>query len=278
MTDLELHPTMQERKTARLFLVFTFLAAGFSVIGIGVAARAFLATSAIQTALSWQYGFLAVVVAIGFLSLLRRYRQRLLWEILFTVTLFLGVWYALFFVLPLGWALAVASVCTLTEIFIRNTAVHNVYYIIGAAGVAINFAGWLSPDVLIAGLVVLTIYDMVAGPPGGPVQSLAAELIDAGIVPGIVIPARSADLFSATDEAVKSNAALLGAGDLILPLCLVAKASYHGVEPALIVLGGLVVGALVLGRTGDPHPRAALPALAAGTAVPFIVLRLLSIV
>jgi len=262
----------------RLFLVSLFVFAGIAVIVVVATAQFFPTARRVQIAISWQYVFLAVVVVMGALSFLRKFRHRMLWEILFTLTLFLGVWYAFLLVLPVGWALAIASACTLAEIFFRNVFVHNLFYAIGAAGVAINFAGWLPSDVLLVGLVAFTVYDMVAGPPGGPIQSFAADLIQKGIIPGAVIPLHARDLTANVDDVVRRDATFLGAGDLILPLCLVARASFRGVGPAVLVLSGLVIGAFLLGRSNDLHPRAALPALAVGAAIPFLVLRIFSLV
>ena len=247
------------------------------MIGIGATARATMTAVRVETISWWQYAFLAVAIAILVVSFLKKIHHRMFWEILFTATLFLGVWYALLLVLPMGVALFVASGLTLAELLIRNVAVHNLFYLIGAAGVALDFAGWFPPEALVAGLVAITLYDMVAGPPGGPVEKMASELVQRGIVPGLVIPSRADQLGGDLDAVVKTDATLLGAGDLIVPFCLVAKASFVGAWQASVVLAGLVLGALILGRTGDTHPRAALPALATGAIVPFLVLRLMGL-
>lgn len=261
----------------RFFLVLLFLLAGMLTIGIVTAARAFPTAARIQMVLSWQYALLAVIGMTIVLGFFKRFRSRVLWEVLFTVTLFLGVWFAALLVLPIEWALASAAALTLGSIFFRRVWLHDLFYLVGAAGVAINFAGWLSSEFLVAGLVAFTVYDMVAGPPGGPIESLAATLVRKGIVPGLVVPSRARDAVMTVDAALRSQAALIGAGDLILPLTLVAKAAFRGSEPAAIVLAGLLIGALLLARTSD-HPRAALPALASGAAIPFLALRAFSLI
>ncbi len=266
------------RMRHRFFLVAVFLLAGLLTIGILATAKAFPSTERVQTALTWQYAFVVVIGATIFLGLFRRFRSRILWEVLFTVTLFLGVWFAMLLVLPLSWGLAIAAVLTLAQILLRRVWIHDLFYLVGAAGVSIDFAGWLLPEMLLLGLVAFTVYDMVAGPPGGPIASLAGTLVQKGIVPGFVIPSRVAELRMTVDEVVKSRAALLGAGDLILPLSLVARAAFAGPIPAAIVLAGLLVGALIVVKKSDVHPRAALPALATGAALPFLVLRLLSVI
>lgn len=227
----------------------------------------------------WRTAVMGVVAVGIIMATFRKFQARWWWEILFTVTLFLGVWFAFLLVLPLGWAFAIASVLTLAQIFLRVVIIHDLFYLIGSVGVAINFAGWLPPEILLVGLVGFTVYDMVAGPPGGPVLQLAAQLVSRGIVPGAILVARPRDLMGSVDAVIKrTTSVLLGAGDIILPLTLVARAAFAGPGPAAIVLAGVLVGALILGRTNGLHPRAALPALATGAAVPFLILRLLSLI
>jgi presenilin-like A22 family membrane protease len=180
--------------------------------------------------------------------------------------------------LPIGWALIIAAVLTLSHLFLRNVALHNVFYLLGAAGVAIDFAGWLSPELLLVGLAIMTIYDLLAGPPGGAIEELAGKLVRQGIVPGLVIADRFRDLWVTIDTAMKRNSALLGAGDVILPLALVARAAFAGSWQPLVVLAGILVSSLLLARGEMTHPRAMLPALALGAAAPFIVLRLFACV
>lgn len=277
-SSIPVHPssslTPSEQRVSRFFFVLLFLISGVATAAIAVIARMTMTVTRYHALASWQYAFIGVIVVVALYAFVSKMKHRLFWEVIFTATLFLGVWYALLLILPFWLALTIASVLTLAELLVRNVMVHNIFYVLGAAGVAIDFAGWLPSDVLLAGLVALTLYDMVAGPPGGPVEKLASELLRVGIVPGVILPTRAAQLRMDVDRVLRTNAALLGAGDLILPLCLVAKAGFSGVGSASAVIGGLVVGAIVLGRTTDLHPRAALPALAAGAAVPFILLRL----
>ena len=226
----------------------------------------------------WEYVFLAVLFAAALISLLKKLRSRMLWETVFTLTVFLGTWYVCLFTLPVGVALVTAAVLTLASIFLRRVWTQNLLYLLGTAGVAIDLAGWLSPEVLMALLVVMTVYDMVAGSPGGPIEELAKSLVSKGIILGFIVVPRVKDLAASIDDAVKTDAALLGAGDMILPMCLVARASFMGSWQGLAVLAGTLVGAYILGEAQPTHPRAALPALAVGAIIPFLVLRFLSLV
>lgn len=225
---------------------------------------------------TWQYAFLLLLLVGTVVSIVRRISSRFFWEVLLTITLFLGVWYLFLLVLPLGWALLIAAVLTLAHFLLRNVFLHNAFYLLGAAGVAIDFAGWLSPEFLLIGLVLFVVYDMLYGPPGGAIEALATQLMKQGIVPGVVIADRWRDLLVSVDDAMKRHSALLGGGDLILPLALVARAAFAGTTQALIVLAGILAAAIILARGEMTHPRAILPVLALGAALPFVVLRFLA--
>ncbi len=226
----------------------------------------------------WQMVILAMIAGGIGVTLVSKLEAFFVWETLFVLTLFLGVWYGLLLVLPLGLALFFASALTLAHLLFRNVAIHNFFFAVGAMGIAIDFAGWFSPDVLIGALVLFSVYDMLAGPPGGPILVLARKLVGQGIVPGFIVPSGWADTVGAVGQVITRESALLGAGDLILPLALIARASFVAVWPGLLLVLGLIVSALVLVRNDMTHPRAALPALSLGVVLPFLVLHFLNIV
>jgi len=227
--------------------------------------------SSVPWALTWQYlilGFLACGLAVA-IALKRA--SRVVWEALLTVAAFLGVWYVILLLgVPVGWSIGIASLLTLAHLFLRVVALHDLFFLLGCVGVALNFALWLPSEVLLVALAVFTVYDMVMGPPGGPIVPLAETLVRHGFVPGFILPARPKGLWSDVDAAVRSRAAMLGTGDLILPIMLVARASVWGPIEAAFVLAGLLLGAVVLSTRKDLHPRAALVPLAVGAAVPFL--------
>ena len=262
----------------RLFFAFVYLLAGGIVIFI-----LWLYTSApsvvhFEMIVNWQYAFLLIFLIGAIVSVVRRVHSRLFWEVAFTVTLYLGVWYAFLLVLPVWLALALASALTLAHLFLRTVVLHNLFFVVGAVGVSIDFAGWLSPELLLIGLVGFSLYDMLSGREGGPIEALAKLLVRQGIVPGLVLVDRWRDLHGTVDDAIKRQSVLLGAGDLILPLSLVARAAFSGPLPAALVLVCLAARTIFLTRGADFHPRAALPTLAAGAAVPFVLLRVFSLI
>lgn len=225
----------------------------------------------------WHYVFLLVLVIGGTIALVRRTPTRLWWEVLLTLCVFLGVWYVCVSLFPQAWGSLIASGLTLTYLLMPIVFFQNVFYLFGVTGIAINFAGWISPELLLVGLVVCVLYDIVAGPPEGHAQMLSELLRGRLPTPGIAvfqpIPEPSGKSFTGT-----SSLWILGVVDLVLPMSLVGRAAFAGVGPALVVLGGALCAAVLLARDHLSHPRAVLPMLAVGVALPFIFMRLFSIV
>lgn len=269
---------MNGKRTPGRFFVLLFLVAGLASVGAMEALRLSNGVR-LSFVVPWQYAFLGVIAGGLALCFLFRVRSRLAWESVMTVVLFLGVWYVLLLLLPFGWAIGLACGLTLLHLFFRRVVFHDLFYLVGSLGVAVDFAGWLSPEFLLLLLVALTVYDTVAGPPGGMIETLAKHLVRQGMVPGFILVPSWRDLLRHADDVVKRDAALLGAGDVVLPLSLVTWAAMRDVASGLFVLGGTVLAAALFVRDdATARPRAALPALAAGTAIPFVLLRLFDLV
>lgn len=214
------------------------------------------------------------ICAVLVVAVFRKVKSRNAWELAFAAGVWLGSWYAFLLVLPIAEA-SILGACVLA-IFVFKPRVwsHNLAFVLGSIGLAFNFAMTFPPDVLLVGLVALTVYDMVLAAPHGPMVELASSLVQRGVIPGIVFVPRKTDL-SASVAQPKPDWTLLGAGDLMLPLALVVSASLVSLWYGALVCVGMVIGALLLVRGELFHPRAALPYLALGAAIPFFVLRLL---
>ncbi|MFH1973482.1 MAG: hypothetical protein ABIK13_02640 [Patescibacteria group bacterium] len=261
----------------RLSLTSLFVVAGvLSILVVRIAPDMLTSTSA-RWVSGWHVAIVGLVIFGATIAILLRRMSSVVWEALLTAAAFLGLWYVLFLSgLPLGWAIAAASFITIAHLFLRIVVLHDLFYLLGCVGVALNFALWLPSEVLLAALAAFMVYDMVAGPPEGPVAALATRLVRHGVVPGFILPSNGKGFLSSVDDAIRSDAALLGTGDLILPLLLVIRAAAWDITSAFFVLAGLVVGSVVLGFRKELHPRAALVPLALGTAIPFLGIYLIS--
>ncbi len=233
-------------------------------------------TSAVMTGLPeellpWQGLALVVTGVLVIALLMRKLKARAAWELILGIALFLGVWFYAMLILPMAWALAAASALTILQATVRRALIHNVFILAGAVGVALNLAFALSDKTIIVILVGLAIYDIFAGRPGGVAAEFAASLVHRGIIPGLIVPDRWRDVVADIHAAIRrADASLLGVGDLILPLAVVARAAAYGSGRALIVAAGILAAAGWLGSRGAGRPFPALIPLAAGSVIPYL--------
>lgn len=221
----------------------------------------------------WRYLIILVAAFSVALLLLAKVRSPIFWGAVFMATLFLGMWYAFLLLLPVGWALLAASALTLLQAFAGRIWAHDLFYLVGLVGLGLSLASWLSPEAVLAGLVGLTAYDIVAGPPRRPILELAQGLVRRGVIPGLAVPGSWSGLTASLAAGIReTSAALLGAGDLAVPLVAVALAARSGPLSGALVLAGVVGGAWLLGSKADLAPRPALPYLALGAGIPFGIL------
>lgn len=261
-------------RTPSVFLVISYSVLATLIIFAIMAAKRQTGAAGFADVLSPWQGLALVTASVLVVTLfMRKLKARAAWELILGVALFLGAWFYAMLLLPIEWALVAASVLTLLQGTVRRAMIHNVFIIFGAAGTALNLAFSLSDKTLIVILVGLAIYDSFAGRPGGIAAEFAASLVHRGIIPGLIVPGRVRDLLLDIHAAIRrADASLLGAGDLILPMTLVARAAVHGIDRALAVTAGILVAAGWLGGRGPTKPFPALVPLAAGSVIPYLLL------
>ncbi len=224
-----------------------------------------------QGLVTWRWVVVAMVLLGAFGLLIRAVSGRAFVDILLSVLLFFGVWVWCWGVMPWDIGLLVASILTIVQARVRRVIIHDIFLCIGCAGVAIQFAFLLPVNTLLLALVGLSVYDMVATRPQGITQALAGALIHRGAIPGLIIPETFFAFTKDIRSAIQSPFGMfLGAGDLILPMTLVARsASWWGWIPASAVAFGAIIGAYLLGRRKSPKPFPALLPLLGGSGIIF---------
>ena len=234
---------------------------------------------AVQALGAWQtVAFLAVAVIVGAM-IIRKVKARVAWELVLGVTLFLGVWFYAWAVFSGEVGLVIAAIVTLLQAWIRRVWIHDVFILLGAAGVALNFAFLLPVNMILILFFVLAIYDTFLARSGSPMVRFAASLVHRGIVPGLIIPGRVREMTRETREVIAtSESVFLGAGDLILPSVLVVLAAASGTLPAVVVTLGCVLAAAWLGSRGATAPFPALLPFAVTVGLPFLVMKFFHIV
>lgn len=264
-----LDPDVSARGFRRAFIALYFLVSGIMAIWIAADGGPLPGQGPAYPE-AWRSWIVLLAVSAAAALLLLRVRSRAVWEALLTATLFLGIWYAALLLLPLAPALILAMAVALLQVLAGRVWSHDLFFLLGTVGLAFSLAGWLPAAAILAGLVGLSAYDIVAGPPGGPMLDVVSALVRRGVVPGLAVPSTAAGLASRLADCLRDpGAALLGAGDLAVPLVAVADAAMAGILPVAAVLSGLMVGVWLLGSRSSLRPRPALPYLALGCGIPY---------
>lgn len=225
---------------------------------------------------TWQ-AFVAILGFLLIIALLVRFISvRAFLDVLLSVTLFLGVWVYAWAILPWEIALLSAAALTILQARIRRVVMHDAFVLIGGAGIAIHFAFLFPLKTLVILLGALLVYDLIAARRHGIATRLAGAFIHRGVVPGLIIPTRAKGLLDDLKRVIQSSdARFLGAGDVVLPLTLVALAAAEGIIPALVVAAGLLLGAAWLGNRRSLKPFPGLVPLLLGSGLPFAMIQFL---
>ncbi len=265
---------MKHTLLARGSLVIIYFLAGLTTMFLARLPLTW-ATAELWTWLKILHYIILAIVAGGVLvSVIRRATNRVWWEGLLNAALLFGAWYALA-VMPWPFFAAVMSAIGVTLIFFwwHTILVHNLFYILGAVGLALNFASYLPFEVALVGLVAFAIYDMVCVRSAETHLRLTKLLSPYGLAPGFILPQRFKDWFSKINP-VGAPAIALGLSELVLPLVLIVKSAHWNSWAPAMVVGGLTLGAAVYGWRSNFSERFALAYVSAGMAISFLVLYL----
>lgn len=158
---------------------------------------------------------------------------------------------------------------------------HDLAIMFGIAGISALLGASLTPTVAAVLLAVLSLYDIYAVFRSRHMVAMADRMIESGAVFGFLIPMHWRDLFLTGHQAMKGERVmLLGSGDVGLPLVLAASAVSTSLGAALGAGLGSLLGLGVmhwLFISGKGRAMAALPPVAAGAIIGYLVATLLGV-
>lgn len=210
-----------------------------------------LPQSSVET---WQYVFDGIVFGVLAIGLALRGSVRGLWELIASLWILPGVWFACLLVFPYEPALVVASLVTLCGFVIRIPACRWITCAIGVVGVAMNLGTSLPPDFLLLALVAWAAYDMLL-----PFVALK------GIPP---LPGTSYELPGRMDGPILMPA------DVVLPMSVLVYAIVTKSQNGWLVGGGMIVASILVFFLPVSRRQLTVGVLAVGAVVPFTILRL----
>jgi hypothetical protein len=221
---------------------------------------------------AWQ-GFLiagALVLVLLFITRFIQFSGFL--SALFAIALYLGSWVYCWSLFPWDIALLIASILTILQARVRRVFVHNIFLLIGTAGIAIHFAFLFSDRLMLMIFAGLLFYDIVAGRPKGSVIQMASAMVHRGVIPGLIIPDRWKALHHPIRETIQdTHSAFIGSGDLLIPMVLVARSASYGWLQAVCVTLGVLVGFAYVGFRRSLKPFPALLPIGLGSGIAYFI-------
>ncbi|MDP3244434.1 MAG: presenilin family intramembrane aspartyl protease [bacterium] len=218
----------------------------------------------------------AFLFATAFLFLLLKFfHGRAIFEFIFSLAIFGGIWFLASIFIADEKAILLASALTLSRFILPYVLVQNLIMIFGIAGVAATVGTSLSWRTAMIILVVLSIYDFVAVYETKHMVKMFKGLLERGVMFAMVLPDKPSGQISHLRHIKPGeDFSFLGTGDLAMPAIFTVAAFAQ--SPGLGV--GAAIGSFFgLGLTdfifdwGRRRPMPALPPIVLGTIVGFFV-------
>jgi presenilin-like A22 family membrane protease len=232
------------------------------------------------------YFFGAVTLLGLILFLIPLPKLRIALKILFIFIFSWGMFLTLGFSLPTLVASLISIACGLLWFFIPRVWLHNLLMIFALAGLGSVFGFLFSPWTVIAFMLVISVYDVLAVR-FGYMMWMVKKLVQSEVLPAFIIPREisnwKVDLKRAKeigDESEGREFSILGGGDIAFPLLLIVSVFFaYGFAESMIVavfsLLGLISAYLIQLFFLKAKPVPALPPI---TFVSFIGLLTVSFV
>jgi len=233
---------------------------------------------------SWDSLALSLVFIAIFMVVVMRFKKltALSFKFFLILVIFSGSQIVLGSVVAAPWDLFLALAITAFFIFIHNVLVHDLSVMLGIAGVSSILGITIVPETIVAILVILSFYDILAVYWTKHMVYMAKSMIESGAIFGFVIPFELKDVFYHKGEAhqqIGEKFMILGSGDVGLPVIMASSLAVislrQSVIASLFALIGLFITHLLFVNQGARRPMAALPPIATLTIIGYLVSQLL---
>ena len=230
------------------------------------------------TAQQFLIGFIISTAVL--LTLIRTLRSRFVFETIFILSIFSGIWFLSTFVAPL-YALFIAGLVVALRYIFPYVIAHNGAIILGIAGIGAGLGAATSWRTALVVLGMLAVYDIIAVYGTKHMVTMFKGLLSQGVIFALIIPEHPRLLLKRLKEVGPGEGFFfLGTGDLALPAFFVASAARESIALAVGAAIGSMVGLFftdLLFQWGRKRPMPALPPIAAGTIAGFFVVKLVTL-
>ena len=212
------------------------------------------------------------------LFLVRTLRSRAVFEGIFLVSMFSGIWFLMSIAVP-AYALPITLILVGLQYIFQYVVVQNVALILGIAGIGAGLGSGTFWHTAFIVLVVLAVYDIIAVYGTKHMVTMFKGLAEKGVIFAIIIPEHPRLLLKRLSAVgVGEGFFFLGTGDLALPAFFVASVARESLALATGAAIGSIVGLFftdLLFQWGRKRPMPALPPIAIGTLLGFFVVKFL---
>lgn len=205
--------------------------------------------------------------------LVRRARTRLVFEVIFSLSILVGIWAFFELYVASNIALASALVMIAVRYLVPRAIVQNALMMVGIAGIGVFLGSSVRWQSMLVVLAMLSIYDVIAVYGTHHMVKMFKGLLEKGVIFAFIIPERPRWLVSRLREVRPGEGFFfLGSGDIALPAVFVASAAREGLAFGIGAAAGSLIGLFftdLLFSWGRRRPMPALPPIALGTVVGF---------
>ncbi|MBU0648629.1 hypothetical protein KJ969_00765 [Patescibacteria group bacterium] len=230
----------------------------------------------------WYFLLLFLLMTLLFFLLVRRVKSRIFFEAFLTLAVFAGLWFLCDIWLNSDLAVAAALGLTALKFFYKRIWWQNLVIVLGVAGIAVSLGLSLPWITGLALLVILSFYDIAAVYATGHMVQMLKGLVERGVIFALIIPTKAGRLGRRLKEVKPGeDFMLLGTGDLALPglfvAALVRESTVWATFAAFGAMLGFILMNIIFANQAQKRPMPALPLIAAGAILGFLVALVLRI-
>ncbi|XOB46714.1 MAG: presenilin family intramembrane aspartyl protease [Candidatus Nealsonbacteria bacterium] len=276
------------KKFWKIFIVEFFLFSLTLVLGITTAFKSnkilTIQKIEIPQISFWRFIFQFFLASIFIFLIIRliktKKKKRLIFKILFVLTIFLGGVLMLSVWIPDIISLILISVLILWWWKQPSILIQDLCIILAIAGVGSILGLTLAPEIVMALLIIFSVYDFIAVYKTKHMIEMAKEMVKSRAVLGLIIPPNLSAFFEPLKE-IKSGGKflILGGGDIVFPLLFCCSLIPFGILKSLIVgffsLIGLSVSFWFFLSQKKRQPIPALPPIALFSILGYLITKLI---
>lgn len=239
-------PTFKGKLLFQELVVFGLI----QLLGLWAGIRLFCKVALVEARVTisfWEFVIAFAFATFLFVLFLKILKGNLFFRSFFTFVIFLGCFILFDILISSAAALLFAVLATILRFILPRIWSHNLIIALASAGIGANLGVSLPVAAVLIILFILSLYDYIAVYKTTHMVVMFRELLARKVIFAIIFPEKLSAWFVNLKK-IKSTAGFmfLGTGDIILPLLLAVSALAYGLESAVFVLGGSLVGVVVL--------------------------------